>query len=202
LKTLLTIVLVLVALAAGAVLVAYSGIADVSATGSSSAVVEWFLETARDRAVESRAEKITVPDLTNPERLKEGVEHYHHMCATCHGAPGVDASEIGQGLNPTPPQLVRHDFSGEEAAVAFWVIQNGIRMTGMPAFGPTHTDEQIWDIVAFLQKMHELSPADYAVMVMSGGAMEPGGGEGAEEAESADGTDEAPAGGHLHEHQP
>ena len=49
------------------------------------------------------------------------------------------------------------------------MIQNGIRMTGMPAFGPTHTDEQIWNIVAFLRRMHELSPEQYAQMVAAAG---------------------------------
>lgn len=202
-KTLLTVVLVLAALAAGAVLVAYSGIADLSATGSSPAVVDWLLETARDRSIESRSEKLAVPDLSDPARLGEGFEHYQHMCATCHGAPGVDASEIGRGLNPTPPQLARRDFDGEEAAEAFWVIRNGIRMTGMPAFGPTHTDEQIWDIVAFLKTMHGLSPEDYARMQYAG-LLAPRSGEGGEGEEHGHGEGEgegepeaAPAGGHL-----
>jgi mono/diheme cytochrome c family protein len=184
LKTLLTIVLVLVAVAAGAVLFAYSGVADVSAVRSSPAIVDWLLETTSDHSIDARGAKIIVPDLSNPQRVPRGAEHYQHMCATCHGAPGVDASEIGRGLNPTPPQLVRHDFSGEEAAVAFWVIQNGIRMTGMPAFGPSHTDEQIWDIVAFLQKMHGMSPEDYARLQFAGG-FATGPGEAAEHGEGA-----------------
>ena len=168
-KTLITILVVLAALAAGALWVAYSGVADVSAIGSQKPLFEWFLVTTREHSVESRAEKIRVPDLNNPARLTEGLEHYHTMCAGCHGAPGLDASEIGRGLNPTPPNLVRHKFEGGEAAEAFWVIQNGIRMTGMPAFGPTHTDEQIWNMVAFLRRMHELSPEQYAEMVAAAG---------------------------------
>ena len=168
-KTLLTILAVLAALAAGALWVAYSGVADVSATGSQKPLFEWFLATTREHSVETRAEKIHVPDLNNPARLDEGLEHYHAMCAGCHGAPGLDPDEIGQGLSPRPPKLARHKFEGKEAAEAFWVIQNGIRMTGMPAFGPTHTDEQIWNIVAFLRRMHELSPEQYAQMVAAAG---------------------------------
>jgi mono/diheme cytochrome c family protein len=188
-KTFLTVVIVLAILLAGAVVVAYSGIVEVSAVGSQSGIVDWFLETTRDRSVDSRAEKIAVPDLGDPARLTEGLEHYHTMCATCHGAPGLDASEIGQGLNPTPPNLTRHRFAGERAAEAFWIIQNGIRMTGMPAFGPTHTDEQIWDIVAFLRKMHELTPEQYAQMVSAAGLpLQPGGDEDEHAAGAADGT--------------
>lgn len=51
----------------------------------------------------------------------------------------------------------------EGARETFWVVKNGIRMTGMPAFGFTHDDEKIWDIVAFVGKMHGMSSADYAV---------------------------------------
>jgi mono/diheme cytochrome c family protein len=199
-KIFLTVVIVIAILLAGAVVVAYSGIVEVSAVGSQSGIVDWFLETTRDRSVDSRAEKIAVPDLSDPARLTEGLEHYHTMCATCHGAPGLDASEIGQGLNPTPPNLTRHRFAGESAAEAFWIIQNGIRMTGMPAFGPTHTDEQIWDIVAFLRKMHELSPEQYAQMVSAAGLpLQPGGEEDEHAAGATEGTapdpDAAPPGG-------
>ena len=169
-KIVLTILAVVVVLVAGALFIAFSGVPEVSALGSQQPLVEWFLVTTRERSIESRAEKIQVPDLGGPSRLAEGLEHYHGMCAGCHGAPGLEPSEIGRGLNPTPPNLVRHEFEGEEAAEAFWVIQNGIRMTGMPAFGPTHTDEQIWDLVAFLRRMPELSPKQYAQMVAEAAA--------------------------------
>ena len=70
---------------------------------------------------------------------------------------------IGEGLNPEPPDL------SEEAAhmtpqELFWITQNGIKMTGMPAFGPTHSDEELWAMVAFMQKLPDLSPEKYKAM--------------------------------------
>ena len=105
------------------------------------------------------------------------------MCATCHGAPGVKISEIGQGLNPYPPELVR-ESAEEEPAELFWIVKHGIKMTGMPAFGATHSDEEIWDIVAFMKRMSKLSPQEYQALVQEAGLGEAGGHEhehGAEE---------------------
>ena len=64
------------------------------------------------------------------------------MCVVCHGAPGKEPSYIRQGLRPEPPNLAESSkrWGGAEL---FWIIKNGIKMTGMPAFGPTHQDEEI-----------------------------------------------------------
>ena len=82
------------------------------------------------------------------------------MCTGCHGGPGIERSEIGKSLNPqaldlsnaakswTPPQL-------------FWIVKNGVRMTGMPAFGATHNDDQAWNIVSFIEKLLEISPEQH-----------------------------------------
>lgn len=175
-KILLTILAVLAVLIAGALFIAYSGVVDVSALGSQPPLVEWFLVTTREHAVEARAEKIAVPELDRSERVESGLVHYHSMCVACHGAPGRAPSEVGKGLNPMPPDLTHHDFDDEEAAEAFWILQNGIRMTGMPAFGATHTDDELWDVVAFLKRLPELSPEAYAAMVAAAGLdLEPSG---------------------------
>ena len=71
------------------------------------------------------------------------------MCLTCHGAGTVDPSEIGEGLNPPAPDLTQPSVQSKTDGELFWIVQNGIRMTGMPAFGPTHKDEEIWDARGF-----------------------------------------------------
>ena len=75
------------------------------------------------------------------------------MCVSCHGAPGVDASEAGDGLNPPAPDLTLPRVQKRTDGELFWLVQNGIRMTGMPAFGTTHKDEEIWKIVAFVRRL-------------------------------------------------
>lgn len=141
----------------------WSGLYDVAANRPD----DWLdrvAETVADRSVERRAEGIRAPDLSDPAMVRTGVAHYQEMCVTCHGAPGVKASEIGVGLAPTPPDLAEE---GEEQSPGelFWVVRNGVRMTGMPAFGVTHSDQQIWAIVALLKRLPKMSPAEYQALI-------------------------------------
>lgn len=151
---------------AAAVCIAYSGWIDVAATHEHISGVEWFLRTTQEHSVEARAEHIEVPPLTDPAMIDEGFEHFHSMCVECHGAPGIPPGELGQGLNPAPPALHR---GKRDAAEEFWVVKNGIRMTGMPSFGKTHSDHKIWEIVAFLQQLPSLNASAYAARVRQAG---------------------------------
>jgi mono/diheme cytochrome c family protein len=101
--------------------------------------------------------------------VRNGLGHYREMCVVCHGAPGVPKSEIGMGLNPDPPDLA-HEGAEQAPARLFWVLKNGIKMTGMPSFGMTHTDEQLWAMVAFLKQLPKLNPQQYAAMVAAADA--------------------------------
>jgi mono/diheme cytochrome c family protein len=167
-KILLTVLVTLAVIVLAGLAFIFSGIYDVAATSPDSGLVYWALDTARSRSVHRAAEglegKVTVPDLTDPARFKNGFVHYHAMCASCHSAPGVSMSEIGQGLNPSPPLLARVGAEDEPEEL-FWVVKNGIKMTGMPAFGVTHTDDDLWSIVAFLRQMGSLSSEGYQALV-------------------------------------
>ena len=141
----------------------YSGIYDVSATQPDNAVMRWLLVTARNRSIERRAAEITAPPLDDPKLIQEGFEHYHEMCTGCHLAPGVDSSEIREGLNPKPPVLAEV-VSGSSPARLFWVIKHGVKMTAMPAWGTSHSDQMIWAMVAFLERLPNMTPAQYQAM--------------------------------------
>lgn len=183
-KTVLTLVAFVLLLVGAGLAFIYSGTYDVAASSPDAGLIHWALETTQERSVHRRAEEVRAPpSLANPspETLRAGLVHYHEMCVTCHGAPGIRVSEIGQGLSPYPPEL-SSEAGEEEPGELFWVVKNGIKMTGMPAFGATHGDEEIWAIVAFLQRMPELSPQEYQAMVREAGlagrageAAEPGG---------------------------
>lgn len=172
-KTIRTLVFLLVLIALAGIVFVHSGQFDVAASAPDNGFLKSILETTRDRSVKRRAEGIKPPQLDDPKMIQTGLVHYHEMCATCHGAPGVKISEIGQGLNPYPPELASHT-AGEPAGETFWIVKNGLKMTGMPAFGVTHTDEEIWAIVAFLQKMPKLTPQEYQAMVQQAGLGAPG----------------------------
>src|SRR5206468_7122711 len=91
-----------------------------------------------------------------------GLDHYRENCVVCHGAPGVEMGEAGKGLNPPPPFLDSPAVQGRTDGQMFWIVKNGIRMTGMPAWGPTHKDEEIWQMVAFMRHLPQLTGAEKA----------------------------------------
>jgi mono/diheme cytochrome c family protein len=161
-----TIIAVFLLAVLGGIYFIFSGCYDVAASSEDPAIMRWVLQTTREQSIERRVGEIVPPAdsvLNDPETIRSGFEHYDEMCVVCHGAPGVDAGEAREGLNPEPPLLVDQDedLSPREA---FWVVKYGIKMTGMPAWGPTHSDDKIWAIVAFVKKLPELNAADYRAM--------------------------------------
>lgn len=171
-KTLAAVALTLLgtlALASVAVVaVAYSGAVDVAATHHPSAFMRWFFQTTRSHSVTARAKGIQVPNLGAPGLISIGAHHYQEMCVSCHAAPGVEPSEAAQGLEPPPPELYKGPaMTRAAAAETFWVVKNGIQMTGMPGFGKTHDDKKIWAIVAFVKRLHGMTPAEFKKLTRS-----------------------------------
>jgi len=134
----------------------YNVAADVPHT----AAVRSLLDIVRARSVAARARGIQAPaDLSSAKRVSAGAGLYGEMCATCHLGPGVEPSELAQGLYPQAPQLAKG--SGLTPAEQFWIIKHGVKMTAMPAWGRTHPDPLIWDMVAFIRAMPGMSPEAY-----------------------------------------
>jgi mono/diheme cytochrome c family protein len=140
----------------------WSGTYNIAATKPHSAFVEWLFTTLRDHSIAYHSKNIKTPDLGATELMRQGAVHYDAMCAVCHRAPGQEPSEISKGLNPPAPELRRREvqiaYSDSEL---FWIIKHGVRMTGMPAFGPTHDDDDLWAIVAFTRRLPEMQSEDY-----------------------------------------
>jgi len=141
----------------------YSGVYPIGADHPHTAPVRWVINVLRDRSVEAHAKHIEVPDLSDSTMVLEGAGRYAAMCSGCHLAPGYDSDELYRGLYPRPPRLAKAKHLDPKEA--FWVIKHGLKLTGMPAWGPTHDDEELWSMVAFLKKMPELSPEQYREMV-------------------------------------
>lgn len=104
-----------------------------------------------------------MPPLDDPAMATNGLRIYQKSCLVCHGAPGVHIGEVGRGLNPEPPELTEAagDWKPNEL---FWITKNGVRMSGMPAWGVTKTDKEIWDIVAFARKLPKMTPKEYQAL--------------------------------------
>ena len=137
-----------------------SGIFNVAATVNDAPIITWLLHATMEKSVERRAQNIEVPDIGKDEMILSGISDYVGMCAQCHGEPDKPSGILTQGLNPAPPDL-EHLAEAGTAAEMFWIINNGIRMTGMPAFGKTHQPDEIWPVVAFLQSIKDITPSEY-----------------------------------------
>jgi len=136
----------------------WSGVYDIGTDSPHWPVVSQAIGALRDRSTEHHAAGITPPKLDDPAMVAQGAQHYAENCAMCHLAPGMDDSEIRHGLYPKPPNLTRF---APEPAESFWIIKHGIKFTAMPAWGPTHNDQMIWAIVAYLQKQPKMTAAEY-----------------------------------------
>lgn len=158
-KLLSTVLLLTLVAIAGAAIYIYQGWFEIAADVPHSAMVLRLMQQTRDRAIAARATNITVPALDEPERIAKGARDYSEMCTGCHLAPGNKESELRQGLYPQPPDLTRRVKA--TPAQMFWVIKHGIKMSAMPAWGPTHDDERIWNMVAFLRQLPALTPEQY-----------------------------------------
>jgi len=159
-----TILAVLAAQALGAVAFVYSGVFNVAATDPHWGVTHAILEATRVRSIKAQAWGVKPPaNLADHKRVVGGTSHFAEHCSSCHSAPGVDVGEIAKGMYPPPPVLKdasRQWSSGE----LFWIIRNGIKMSGMPAW-PDHSDEDIWNIVAFLGRLPAMTETDYGNLV-------------------------------------
>lgn len=143
----------------------FSGAYNVAADDPHWTVTLRLLERVRDRSVERQARELSVPaDLQDQQRVLKGAGQYAAMCASCHLAPGLRPNELARGLYPAPPELAK---SRVDPARAFTTIKHGIKMTGMPAWGGPHGDAQIWNLVAFLTRLPELTAQQYQEMLRS-----------------------------------
>jgi mono/diheme cytochrome c family protein len=122
--------LVAIALVASAAWV-YTGLYDIAADQPHWGVTSKFINTLRDRSINTRSEKITPPDnLSDAGLVKKGAAQFAAMCSGCHTGPGEQPSDLNEGLYPTPPDFTKVKT---EPARAFWIIKHGVKMSGMPA---------------------------------------------------------------------
>ena len=161
-KFLLGVVFGILLVAAGAAAIVYTGAFNTSAEVPPSRMERRLATLALNKSVAKRAPNRKNPLPATPENLRGGLAHFRENCVVCHGAPGVDPGEIGQGLNPGAPDLTLPRVQERTDGQLYWLVDEGIRMTGMPAFGPTHGENELWQIVAFLRHLPEITDEEKA----------------------------------------
>lgn len=145
----------------------HSGAYNVSAMVPHTELTLSVINTLVDNSIESHAEGIEAPDLSDSARIRAGYGDFDEMCVHCHGAPGIGRDDWAKGLYPEGPDLTEPAKEMSDAEL-FWIVKNGIKMTGMPSFGKTHDDDHIWNIVAFMKKLPDMSYYDYVGFSNSG----------------------------------
>jgi mono/diheme cytochrome c family protein len=153
----------------GATVFARSG---VSARPAPSALEAWAARFARDLLIPRSARDRTNPLAADAETLARARDHFADHCAFCHGPDGRGDTEIGRGLHPRAPDLTLAATQGLSDGALFWIIENGVRLTGMPAFGTASGDDDAhaWSLVHWIRRLPELTAAEIEAMAGEGEA--------------------------------
>jgi mono/diheme cytochrome c family protein len=168
-KTLLALLgVVFIALVAAGAGYIYSGAYDVAATAPDIPAVDWVVKTTRRYSLRARLGDIQAPaNFDAPERVQAGFIKYHEDCEACHGFPGNSPGPIGAGLNPKPPKLWGESGGGPRPGSIYWIVMNGIKMTGMPSWSHEYSGDDAWSVVAFVRTLPKLSAEEYRSKVQA-----------------------------------
>jgi len=146
-----------------AVILIVVGVASVLHDGVSSRAKPTAMETMMAREVRHMAIPASARTTQNPiaetqENLRDARLHFADHCAICHANDGSGDTPIGRNLYPKPPDLRQEETQKLSDGELFWIIENGVRFTGMPAFGGAHGSEQdSWKLVSFIRHMPRLT---------------------------------------------
>jgi len=138
----------------------------VSAREQPGRIEEFVAGRARNMAIARRAKSLTNPVEYSGEIIADGRAHFADHCATCHANDGSGDTPIGRGMWPKPPDMRLKRTQNLSDGELFWIIENGIRFTGMPAWG-TGTKEgetASWHLVHFIRRLPRLTPEELEEM--------------------------------------
>jgi len=155
----------LIFLAAGALYAAWMLHHGFSTRTPPGALESSVAESMRDLAIPSRYKSLKNPVTASPDVLREGMEHWADHCATCHANNGSGDTMYGKTLYPRPPDMRQKSTQEMSDGELYYTIQNGIMLSGMPAFGsPGDNDQDSWKLVAFIRHLPSLSQSEQSEM--------------------------------------
>ena len=131
-----------------------------SALATPSAIEELAATTARKLAVPSAYRQLRSPMTPSTENIRAGMEHFADHCATCHSNDGGGQTFFGKGLYPKPPDLRAAGTQNKSDGELYYTIQNGVRLSAMPAFSEVHTTAQTWRLVLFIRHLPQITPEE------------------------------------------
>jgi len=137
-----------------------SGVFNVGAASPHTKLTTWLTHETMIHSVRRQAREIIAPPSASPANILAGFCAYETHCVACHGAAGVARQRWVSGMEPQPPYLL-DETSRFTPPQLFWIVRNGIKMTGMPSWRNAMSEQQTWEVVAWLEASNKLSPQTY-----------------------------------------
>jgi mono/diheme cytochrome c family protein len=138
-----------------------SGAYNVAASKPHTTFTEWLTHETMIHSVRKHAQDIVAPAGFTTDQVRRGFCLYETHCVACHGAAGVAREQWVAGMEPQPPYLLdaTANFTPSEL---FWIAKNGIKMTGMPSWRDSLSDDRLWEVVGFIEASSNMPPQNYA----------------------------------------
>jgi mono/diheme cytochrome c family protein len=157
-KAFFTIIVFLAVVAGAGAVFVWFGFFDVSARVPHWDITVEAIEVLRDRSIIVHSRDVKAPPMADPALIPKGTALYREACLHCHGAPESPADPFAQGLYPAPADLLSGSIQNEwKDAQLYWIVQNGLKLTGMPAFGSNYEKEEIAAVIAFVRQLPKIS---------------------------------------------
>jgi mono/diheme cytochrome c family protein len=120
----------------------------------------------RSIAIPRAARERQNPVAASPDAMKEGMEHFADHCAICHANDGSGETEMGRAMYPRVPDMRQGTTQNLTDGELFYIIENGVRLTGMPAWGSgsEHDTNDNWRLVHFIRHLPQLTQAEMETM--------------------------------------
>jgi cytochrome c553 len=153
----------LAALIAAGLLFAGSGVFNIAASSGHWPVTDWFLHWTMRNSVRTHAAFAAPSNPRADQELVSAAGHFAASCAACHGAPGRRPSPVMHAATPPAPDLSVNATEWTDRQL-FWILEHGVKYTGMPAWGAKDRPDEIRRMVAFVRRLPTMSPAEYRAL--------------------------------------
>jgi len=130
-----------------------------SAHKKPSSVETALANVAKDLVIPMETEKLKNPLSSDPQTVSQGQQIYEQSCTICHGNDGHGQTTLGQGMYPPAMDLTSPHVQHWNDSEMFWVIQNGVRMTGMASWKAAISPDDTWKLIIFIRRLPSLNGA-------------------------------------------
>jgi len=151
--------------AAGLLMLPWTGVMDFAANSGNWEIEDWYHYLSVRQSVALRSAGTEVPPLDDPAMVQRGAGHYEMVCAQCHGSPAGEPAQLQELLPPTPPLLMEQMDNWRPPARVFWTVLHGIKGTAMPSWPTQEREDEVWDMVAFLDVMSGMEAEEYRGLI-------------------------------------